>query len=171
MSDMYEKLGDLLNDVLESGKIPENNEKKDQEIKKEAENASKTGPFSFNKEKITEKTNQNKANTRRIKHNTSFTEEIPVGKVYKDASFSDYEYSELHKYAEKMHIPKEVSDSLDTLHIVSLCDWKKIKKAYHQALKKAHPDTKEKMPGEVQHYTVEQVISAYNILKNYYKHK
>lgn len=164
MSDMYDKLGDLLNDVLESGKIPQ--EKEDQKPKTEENTVKSSGPSFFS-----QNTNEKIKKLRKEKHNIHSghkTEEIPVGKVYKNTSFSTYEYKNMHKYTENLHIPKEVSESLDTLHLVSLEDWKTVKKAYHEALKNAHPDTKTE--GNT-YYTVEQVIKAYNTLKNYYKHK
>ena len=53
MPGLYDKLGDLLNEVLESGKIPEiknNSEAQKGDRNIESDSADNTGPFSFNPE-------------------------------------------------------------------------------------------------------------------------
>ena len=120
MPDMYDKLGDMLNDVLESGKIPQNNNN-DQVISDEKNE--KSGHFSFN---------EGQKNT--VNHKKS---------VKKDSKkpFATGEVIKLHKYTYNMQFPPHIQLALGTLDIAYPFRQKDIKKQYHKLLKENHPDT------------------------------
>lgn len=153
MSDMYEKLGNLLNNVLETGEIPQDDITKDQNPVNYKDNGENSDPFSFN-------TNDFQQNFR--EKYTSGTEN-PVGSVIKE---QDTHGINMHKYTKIMQIPCIVSKSLDTLHIVSIenLTLEDLRKQYHQILMENHPDTTNKK-GIL--FTPEELKNAFDTVKNY----
>lgn len=103
MSDMYERLGNLLNNVLETGEIPQDDITKDQNPVNYKDNGENSDPFSFiNEENFRKKyTTENENN---------------VGTIIKE---EDLKCINMHKYTKLMHIPCIVSKSLDTLYSVN----------------------------------------------------
>lgn len=160
MSDMYGKLGDLLNNVLETGEVPQDEITKDQDPISYKGDGENSDPFFM----------QNSAKEKQIPHRKTYKiNENPQGKVYKADNISEYSVK-MHKYAKLMHIqniPCIVSKSLDTLHIVSLVDLndEKLKVIYHKRLKEIHPDT-QVVDGK-NNFTVDEIITAYNTVKNF----
>ena len=150
MPDMYDKLGEMLNDVLESGEIPHIN---DQNIANE--NSADSGHFSFkNDEKPVE--NDKKSAT------TAKKQEIPTGEVIK-----------LHKYTYNMQFPPHIQKALGTLDIVYPFTQKDIPKQYHKLLKQNHPDTQNTIQGSqsVQNNrqkTIDEIVEAYKILCDFF---
>lgn len=155
MPDMYDKLGEMLNEALESGEIPQNNEN-DQNISEQ--NVQNSGHFSFNNdEKIEEKQRKNTENTRKSGKNTS-KKAIPTGEVIK-----------MHNYAYNMHFPPYIQKALSTLDIVYPFTKKVLNSAYRKKLKETHPDTKNTIQTsqDVQyfrHYTIDEIKESYKIL-------
>lgn len=151
MSDMYERLGNLLNNVLETGEIPQDDITKDQNPVNYKDNGENSDPFSFiNEENFRKKyTTENKNN---------------VGTIIKE---EDLKCINMHKYTKLMHTPCIVSKSLDTLHIVSVDNLTldELKKQYHQILRENHPDTTNKK-GIL--FTPEELKNAFDIVKKYF---
>lgn len=177
MSDMYEKLGNLLNNVLETGEIPQDDIIKDQDPVNYKDNGENSGPFSFNTsqnssentkksekiENFQKKEQKIKDFEDRFREKYTTNSEKPVGSVIKE---EDTQNIKMHKYTSFMHIPCIVSKSLDTLHIVSIenLTLEDLRKKYHQILKENHPDTANKK-GILS--TPEELKNAFEIVKNY----
>ncbi len=164
MSDYYSKLGNILNEALENGQIPKNEEKTQKK-------ASKTQEFLEKDKKAPE------LNTENLKYADKDEkirkklkkEEIPTGEVIK-----------MHKYTNLMHIPQEISQILTTLDIAYPYTWKKITKRYHELLKKLHPDSAGKNENTIhnfidvdnfRHLTINQLQDMYKILDRYFNCK
>ena len=167
MPDMYDKLGDMLNDVLESGKIPADNHS---EV--EAENRSKpienqndqsipddkseeSGHFSFNQNKKTTVNNRKSAK-----------------KDSKNA-FATGEVIKMHKYTYNMQLPLHIQQALTTLDIVYPFTVKDIKKQYHKLLKENHPDTKKTIQTSQnvennRQKRIDEITEAYKILCDFF---
>ena len=159
MPDMYDKLGELLNEALESGKIPQNHTAKADDITKDRETSKqnsdkneevcdKSGLFSFKTHKNTLKIPQK--------------EKKATGEVIK-----------LHKYATFMQFPPQIQQALHILDIAYPVTLDKIKRQYHKKLKEFHPDTKNAIQNHqnVQNnrqYTIDELISCYNLLSTYF---
>lgn len=172
MSDMYDKLGDLLNNVLEKGEVPQEEISKDQNPGSYKDERENSDPFFMseslkNPEKaqktanFTQKSKENYPHNRKI---NTFEEKINEGKVYK-AEYIDSHCINMHKYTKIMHIPCIVSKSLDTLHIASLngLDLSKLKSIYHELLKENHPDTAKNNSRD--NNTIDEIRTAYNTVK------
>ncbi len=157
MGDMYSKLGDLLNDALEKGEIPQkksddSNENQDLSRKTETENQN----LQEDKEKKSQITKK-KINI--------FTQKSqkPTAEVIK-----------MHKYTQNMYISPEIQQALNTLHIAYPTTWNVIKKQYHKLVKDLHPDTKTTTQdsNSAQNNTaqsIQQLQNAYELLKSVYK--
>lgn len=174
MSDMYDKLGDLLNDVLEKGEVPQEEISKDQNPGSYKDERENSDPFFMsdalkNKKKAQKTgnfTQNSKENPHQFRKINTFDEKINEGKVYKAEDLSS-QCINMHKYTKLMHIPCIVSKSLDTLHIVSLDDLNliKLKTRYHELLKEIHPDTRKNSSGD--NNTVDEIRTAYITVKNF----
>ena len=153
MPDMYDKLGKMLNEALESGKIPtprhceaegRSNPHKNQNDQITEEKTQKSGHFSFNEADILEK------------------EAIPTGEVIK-----------LHKYTYNIQFSPQIQNALTTLDVVYPFTTKDITTAYHKKLKEIHPDTKNtiqtsKDVQNIRQYTVDEIKESYKILCNFF---
>lgn len=158
MGDMYSKLGDLLNDALEKGEIPQkkSDESKDFEgiiRNNESEN--------FKKDEKEDKTQK----TRKRIHIFTQKSQKQTAEVIK-----------MHKYTENMYISPEILHALDTLDIAYPTDLKMIKKQYHKLLKELHPDTKTTIQSSnnvensrQNQKSIDEIQAAYNYLKTLYK--
>ena len=158
MPDMYDKLGDMLNEALESGRIPQT-EKNDQIDSHE--NAEETGHFSF---KESQKTTVNNK-TRSEKAQKDKKSAIPTGQVIK-----------LHKYTYNMQFPPHIQKALDTLDIAYPFRQKDITKQYHKLLKENHPDTKKtiQVSQNVENNrqkSIDEITEAYKILCTFFSIK
>ena len=155
---MYDKLGDMLNEALESGRIPQT-EKNDQIDSHE--NAEETGHFSF---KESQKTTVNNK-TRSEKAQKDKKSAIPTGQVIK-----------LHKYTYNMQFPPHIQKALDTLDIVYPFRQKDITKQYHKLLKENHPDTKKTIQvsqnvENIRQKSIDEITEAYKILCTFFSIK
>ena len=152
MPDMYDKLGEMLNEALESGEIPQNN-KNDQDIDKQK--AQDSGHFSFNNQE--ESTVNNKKSTK----NTSKT------------TFATGEVIKMHNYAYNIQFPPHIQKALGTLDIAYPFTQKDITAAYHKKLKESHPDTQNTIHSSqsvqyIRQYTIDEIKDAYKILCDFF---
>lgn len=173
MPDMYDKLGDLLNEALKSGEIPNqkpaqadtvqadvaqaddledrNNHNENHDDVNNDETCDKSGLFSFNS-----------FNKEKIRLKIPKKEKKICGQVVK-----------LHKYTENMQFPPQIQNALTTLDIAYPITTTQIKKQYRKILKITHPDTKntiQQLQGVNfnRQYTIDEIKSAYNLLCNYF---
>lgn len=173
MSDMYSKLGDLLNEALENGEIPQ------KKADKTVSGTNNTYDFCRKNEqsiKIDEKVDKENTGTDHIQTEQS---EENTKKLFRKISFftqkshiSRGEIIKMHKYTQNMHITPEILQALSTLDIAYPVNWNIIKKQYHKLLKKYHPDTKNTIQSSkiVQNseHSIEEIKNAYNTLKEMY---
>ena len=155
MPDMYDKLGEMLNEVLESGKIPHNEQENINDQDTESEKAADPGHFSF---KNDEKPVENDKKSAKIAQKTA----IPTGEVIK-----------LHKYTYNMQFPPHIQKALDTLDIVYPFRQKDISKQYHKLLKQNHPDTQNtihssKNVQNSRQITIDEIVESYKILCEFF---
>ena len=163
MPDMYDKLGEMLNEALESGRIPTDHNCKaedqsnpntnDQETA--SEKSADSGHFSFKKD---EKPVENDKKSAKKTQKT----EIPTGEVIK-----------MHEYAYNMQFPPQIQSALTTLDIVYPFTQKDISVAYHKKLKEVHPDTKNTIQisesvYNSRHITVDEIKKNYQILSDFF---
>ena len=170
MPDMYDKLGDMLNDVLESGKIPADNhsevetENRNKTIEKQNDQSipddksEKSGHFSFNQNKETIVNNKKSS------------------KKYSKNAFATGEVIKLHKYAYNMQFPLYIQQALTTLDIAYPFAILDIKKQYRKLLKENHPDTKKTIQTSQnvennRQVAVGEITEAYKILCTFFSIK
>lgn len=142
MADYFEKLGKLLNEALENGKIPQEEKKTD----------------NFNTE--TNNFSKNKESKQKIKDNFRKKKAPPTGEVVK-----------LHKYTTNIQFPPKIQNALVTLDIAYPFTIKDVKIQYHKLLKQNHPDTKNTIQNSQNVLKTEQINDiqdAYKILKDYF---
>ncbi len=155
MPDMYDKLGEMLNEVLESGKIPHSEQQNINDQDTENIKVADSGHFSFkNDEKTVE--NDRKSAKKASK------KDISTGEVIK-----------LHKYTYNMQFPPHIQKALGTLDIAYPFTQKDITKQYHKLLKQNHPDTKITIQHsqDVQNYrqlTIDDIKNSYQILCDFF---
>ena len=162
---MYDKLGEMLNEALESGKIPTDrhceaegrsnpSEKQNDQVTSD-EKIKESGHFSFNK---SEKSTVNNKKSAKNNSKTAFA----TGEVIK-----------LHKYTYNMQFPPHIQKALSTLDIAYPFTQKDITKQYHKLLKENHPDTKKTIQTS-QHVennrqkTIDELTEAYKILCQFF---
>ena len=155
MPDMYDKLGEMLNEVLESGKIPHSEQENINDQDTESENAADSGHFSF---KNDEKPVENDKKSAKIARKKI----IPTGEVIK-----------LHKYTYNMQFPPHIQKALSTLDIVYSFRQKDISRQYHKLLKQNHPDTQNTIHSsqDVQNnrqITIDEIVESYKILCEFF---
>ncbi len=142
MADYFEKLGNLLNEALKNGEIPQD-EKKTNNFNTETNNFS-----------------QDKESKQKIKDNISQKKNIPTGEVVK-----------LHKYTTNIQFPFKIQNALTTLDIVYPFTIRDIKIQYHKLLKQNHPDTKSTIQTSKnvsKNRQINDIQDAYRILKEYF---
>lgn len=152
MPDMYDKLGELLNEALESGEIPQNDKRN--AVVEPVE----TTAF-FNEKVVSTSsttTNSDSKTTKRIK--IPKKEKKATGQVIK-----------MHKYTINMHITPEIQNALTTLDIVYPFTTLQLKKQYHKLLKQYHPDSKNTIQtsntvNNSRQYTIDEIKQAYKLL-------
>ena len=149
MPDMYEKLGDMLNEALESGEIPQN-EKEPDETETSIPEHSEGGETTVETGSLKKTINSGKK------------QQIPTGEVIK-----------LHKYTYNMQFPPQIQAALTTLDIVYPFTEKDVSAAYHKKLKETHPDTKNTIqPSEsvqnIRQITVDDIRNSYRILCDFF---
>ena len=155
MPDMYDKLGEMLNEVLETGEIPHNEQENINDQDTESEKAADSGHFSF---KNDEKPVENDKKSAKIARKKV----IPTGEVIK-----------LHKYTYNMQFPPHIQKALGTLDIAYPFRQKDISKQYHKLLKQNHPDTQNTIHSShnVQNnrqITIDEIVESYKILCEFF---
>ena len=155
MPDMYDKLGEMLNEVLESGEIPHNEQENINDQDTESEKAADSGHFSF---KNDEKPVENDKKSAKIARKKV----IPTGEVIK-----------LHKYTYNMQFPPHIQKALGTLDIAYPFRQKDISKQYHKLLKQNHPDMQNTIhkSQDVQNsrqITIDEIVESYKILCQFF---
>ena len=163
MPDMYDKLGEMLNEALESGRIPQQNSNNGQNIpEEECEDSDR---FSFNQAE-NQQDNSKKYQKTKEKDQKSAEKlrkkQIPVGQVIK-----------LHKYTYNMQFPSRIQKALSTLDIVYPFTQKDITKQYHKLLKENHPDTQKAIQTSqtvhnTRQYTIDEITESYKILCDFF---
>ena len=153
---MYDKLGEMLNDALESGKIPQEKklETEEEPVVEPVKTTDSSSDFFKNTQKSAE-------NIRKSSENAS-KQAVPTGEVIK-----------LHKYTYNMQFPPLVQKALGTLDIAYPFTQKDITKQYHKLLKENHPDTKKAIQTSqsVQNFrqkNIDEIVEAYKILCDFF---
>ena len=156
MPDMYDKLGEMLNDVLESGEIPQDNEHESEE------------------ESVVEPVETTDSSSDFIK-NTQQSAENNKKSAKKDSkkAFATGQVIKLHKYTYNMQFPPYIQKALDTLDIAYPFTAKDIKKQYRRLLKENHPDTKKAIQNSQsvennRQKSIDEITEAYKILCNFF---
>ncbi len=176
MPDMYDKLGDLLNEALESGKIPQNKETPVNDRDISDEKSENPGHFNLteeekaasrtaaNEEKPSESGKNTEKNSEKLKNFTRIfkKKQIPRGQVIK-----------MHKYTYNMQFPDYIQKALATLDIAYPFTIKSLQKQYHKLLKENHPDrqnTIQKAEGvqNIRQISINEIIEAYKVLSEYF---
>lgn len=158
MPDMYDKLGDLLNEALESGEINNESSAKAENIQDRdtsSENCDKSGLFYFNQSSLLGKKRKR------------------IVKIPENEAVQTAEIIKLYKYTEIMHIPPEVQTALNTLDIAYPYTWQNIKQKYRLLLKCNHPDTQNTIQNSQyvlnnRQLDINDIISAFNTLKSFF---
>ena len=163
MPDMYDKLGEMLNEALESGKIPKNKpddtENSAPEHVEGGETTAESGSFILNEGGF-DKLNHRSDSKKPLK--SPKKEQIPAGEVIK-----------MHKYTYNMQFPPQIQAALTTLDIAYPFTQKDITTAYHNKLKETHPDTQmtiqnSKSVQNNRQYTVDEIKISYQILCDFF---
>ena len=156
MPDMYDKLGEMLNEALESGEIPQDNkhESEEESVVEPVETTDSSSDFIKNTQKSTE-------NNKKSAKNNSKT------------AFATGEVIKLHKYTYNMQFPSHIQKALSTLDIVYPFTQKDITKQYHKLLKENHPDTQNTIhtSQDVENSrqkTIDDITEAYKILCSFF---
>ena len=162
MPDMYDKLGEMLNEALESGEIPQENSNSGPEdvvvefSQSECIETTDSGP-----DNLTEKNSQKEKKTVKKKK----TKAIPTGEVIK-----------MHKYTYNMQFSPEIQKALQTLDVAYPFIQKDITAAYHKKLKEVHPDTQNtiqtsKDVQNIRQLTIDEIKDCYKILCDFFSTK
>ena len=156
MPDMYDKLGEMLNEALESGKIPQDkkHESEEESVVEPVETTGSSSDFIKNTQKSTE-------NNKKSAKNDSKT------------AFATGEVIKLHKYTYNMQFPPHIQKALSTLDIAYPFRQKDISKQYHKLLKQNHPDTQNTIHSSqnVQNnrqITIDEIVESYKILCEFF---
>ena len=157
MPDMYDKLGEMLNEALESGEIPQN--KPDDTVVEPVETTAESGSFILN-DGVFDKLNHNSDSKKHLK--SPKKKQIPTGEVIK-----------LHKYTYNMQYPPQIQKALTTLDMVYPFTQKDITAAYHKRLKEIHPDTKITIQNSQdvhnnRQLTIDEIRQSYQILCDFF---
>jgi hypothetical protein len=143
----------MLNEALESGKIPQNDTNKEPEdtVVEPVETTVSSGSYILNDD-------FDNRNHRIFKKKR----QIPTGEVIK-----------LHKYTYNMQFPPQIQNALNTLDIVYPFTQKDISAAYHKKLKETHPDTKNTIHNSNNVYnfrqlSIDEIKNSYQILCDFF---
>ena len=153
MPDMYDKLGEMLNEALESGSIPKSQTINDQnQTDTKSDNS---GHFDFKND------GKSAENSKKLLKSPK-KQQIPTGEVIK-----------LHKYTYNMQFPPQIQQAITTLDIVYPFTQKDITTAYHKKLKEAHPDTQNTIQTSQyvennRQLTVDDIRNSYQILCDFF---
>lgn len=179
MPDMYDKLGDLLNEALDSGYIPQENKEKKEDWKQEDLDSRKSKSFdsslfSFNFFENQVKNEKNKVEIDNNNQKNQPKSEKIKAKFLKKEQISNAQVIKMHNYTNFMQFPPYIQKALTTLDIAYPVNKEIIKQKYRFLLKKNHPDTKTtiQISDNVyfsRHLSIDQIKEAYKILCTYFE--
>ena len=159
MPDMYDKLGEMLNEALEAGKISQDNkhESEEESVVEPVETTDSSSDFIKN----TQKSAENNKKSAKNDSKTAFA----TGQVIK-----------LHKYTYNMQFPPHIQKALSTLDIAYPFSVKDITKQYHKLLKENHPDTKKTIQTSqdvenIRQKSIDEITDAYKLLCTFFNVK
>lgn len=168
MSEMYENLGDLLNQAIKDESLLKKDNKTENIKHDSAINNipnTKTDSDDFSPYEKTAKSTKNKIKPDDFLKNSS----ISTGKIIK-----------LHKYTDFMQFPVDIQNALTTLDIAYPFSIESIKKQYRNLIKKYHPDTvktenKQEIAIQIsenvyktRQLSINELTSAYKLLIDYF---
>lgn len=169
MSNLYEKLGNLLNETLEhSEKI------------NSLENITNNSSNQIRKDKIEDNPNEKDNNSEKKSDNIRFSN-FQKDLNLKSTFFSEKEPEingeviKLYNYTENMQFSPEITNALSTLDIAYPFSEEELKVKYRKMLLKYHPDNIEttiqdtKIVYKLRQLQTEKIISSYKILLNLVK--
>ena len=178
---MYDKLGDLLNEALDSGYIPQENkakkeERKQTDLESRKSKSSDSGLFSFNLFENQVKNEKNKVEINNNKQEKQPKSEKIKVKILKKEQISNAQVIKMHNYTNFMQFPPYIQKALTTLDIAYPINKELIKKKYRFLLKKNHPDTKTTIQTSdnvnfSRHLSIDQIEEAYKTLCSYFEIK
>lgn len=176
MPDMYDKLGDLLNEALDSGYIPQENKEdwKQEDLDSRKTKSFDSSLFSFNFFENQVKNEKNKVETdNNNQENQPKSEKIKV-KILKKEQISNAQVIKMHNYTNFMQFPPYIQKALTTLDIAYPVNKEIIKQKYRFLLKKNHPDTKNTIQTSdnvnfSRRLSIDQIKEAYKILCTYFE--
>lgn len=151
---MYDKLGKLLSDALDSGFISK------EEKKSTKENFSEQNQKENSQKSEQKKTRNAQENYNSYKLNQNFYKEEREQKNHQD---KDYEIIKF--------IPKNVKIAFAEIKIPEDATFEEAKKIYHEKLKYYHPDTRNENPvlQKVAKEKTEILLANWKIIEEYYK--
>ncbi len=173
---MYDKLGEMLNDALKSGEIPQNNKNQNNDRDISCEKAENSGHFNLteSEKKLSDEIIKQKNNSESDKNNEKSDEKQNINKSKNEKKhILTGQIIKMYKYTDNMHFPPLVQKSLDTLDIAYPFTIKSIQKQYRKLLKETHPDTKNTIQNSdnvynFRHKTIDDIKEAYALLKDYF---
>ena len=178
MTDMYDKLGDLLNQALENGKIPNENAhtRQTDEDRDFSENNMKSGLFNFKNQKEKQKNEQDFEKSKVYTKNKDTKKQKNQCDNRKNAQKHTATVIKMYKYTQNIQFPIQILHAMYTLDIVYPFTSSKLKSQYRIALKKHHPDTsfyKSTIQNtenvyKNRQFSIDEIQTAYEILKNYF---
>lgn len=151
---MYDKLGEMLNDALNAGEIPQFDTFKQENLNLNSSRNKNSGSFSF-------KESQNQAENKIINS--------------KNDSETSENGEKMYKYTDFIHFPYTIRQILTTLHIAYPFSWQKLKKQLLNDIKFSHPDTKKntiqssKNMQNFRQIEINKLISFYKELDKFFK--
>ncbi|MCR4735581.1 MAG: hypothetical protein K5829_11315 [Treponema sp.] len=148
MAEMYDKLGEMLNDALKNGEIPQF-KREDREFSEKEEDS---GLF-LSKEDINPSENNPEEAQKDSKNGKS--------------------REKLYKYTDFMHFPLNIRNILGTLDIAHPFLWSQLKKDLLKNIKIQHPDTKNTIQNSKSVYNfrqikIEELITYYKELDAFF---
>lgn len=169
MSGLYDKLGDMLNEVLESGKIPDkdkfffNKENQNSELHEKA-CANDTNASHGNNERSSDSFSFNKTDSINDKEKINFNKFTNFEQKTSDTIIRNYNYNN------ELQFPEEIKASMIALSINYPFTQVELRKQYHKLLKTFHPDTviseNKKKPAST--IDADFLLKNYNLLQSYF---
>ncbi len=162
MDSMFEKLGTMLNQALESGKLPE-------------EAHSKTNPTSVPKYTHLLTPNEillEKEYIKTYSFNKPSFEQIKRNKI-KFQDYSILKNNTILKTKKEPNIPPKVKTAFSILGVSSLTDIDGCRKAYRKKLKTFHPDNNSNniFIQKIALEKTKQIVDAWNVIETFYNKK
>ena len=161
---MYDKLGEMLNEALESGKIPQENKIEMESEAPAPEQSQREGSSDsiYFKDSSVTSTPLSNRNSRRNTLKSEKKKQNPTGEVIK-----------MHKYTYNMQHPSEIQKALTTLDIAYPFSIKDIPSKYHKKLKEIHPDTKNTIQTSdtvqnIRQMSIDDIRNSYKILCDFF---